>query len=73
MLEKTTGWRSQSGDGYFRVYRTDNGRREANAKLPGGYLYSLGANREGTQFIVGGANGKACLVDKAGKTIAEIE
>ena len=62
-----------SGDGYFRVYRTDNGRRETNAKLPGGYLYSLAANREGTEFLVGGASGKALLVDKAGKTIAEME
>ncbi|WP_372897732.1 c-type cytochrome domain-containing protein [Stieleria sp.] len=60
------------GDGYFRVYRTDNGGRETNAKLPGGYLYALGANRDGTQFIVGGADGVATRVDKSGKQLQEL-
>lgn len=57
------------GDSYFRVYRTDNGGRETNAKVPGGYLYALDANRDGTQFIVGGADGVATLIDKSGKQI----
>ena len=61
------------GDGYFRVYRTDNGGRETNAKLPGGYLYALDANRQGTQFIVGGGEGKAVLVDKSGKQLQEYQ
>ena len=59
------------GDGYFRVYRTDNGRRETNVKLPGGYLYALDANDEGTRFVVGGATGSAVVVDKAGKQLVE--
>ncbi|WP_182869365.1 c-type cytochrome domain-containing protein [Rhodopirellula sp. JC639] len=60
------------GDGYFRVYRTDNGGRETNAKLPGGYLYALDSNRDGTQFIVGGAEGVATRVDKSGKQLQEL-
>lgn len=59
------------GDGYFRVYRTDNGRRETNVKLPGGYLYALDANDEGTRFVVGGATGNAVVVDKSGKQLVE--
>ncbi|TWU46781.1 WD40 domain-containing protein [Rubripirellula reticaptiva] len=59
------------GDGYFRVYRTDNGARETNSKVPGGYLYALDSNRDGSQFIVGGADGVAVIVDKAGKQLLE--
>lgn len=55
------------GDGQFRVYRTDNGAQETNAKLTGGYLYALDANREGTQFIIAGTEGTATLVDRSGK------
>ncbi|MCA9136138.1 MAG: hypothetical protein KDB00_05250 [Planctomycetales bacterium] len=55
------------GDSYFRVYRTDNGARETNAKVVGGYLYALDANRDGSQFVMGGADGVAVLVDKSGK------
>lgn len=55
------------GDSYFRVYRTDNGARETNAKVVGGYLYALDANRDGSQFVVGGADGVAAVVDKSGK------
>ncbi|QEG02429.1 Chromosome partition protein Smc [Stieleria maiorica] len=61
------------GDGYFRVYRTDNGGRETNATVPGGYLYALDANRDGTQFIVGGAEGVATRVDKAGKHLQTLD
>jgi WD40 repeat protein len=60
-----------SGDGYFRVYRTNNGSRETNAKVPGGYLYALDANRDGTRFIVGGADGVAVVIDKSGKQLSE--
>lgn len=60
------------GDGYFRVYRTDNARREVNVKLPGGYLYTLGVDREGTRFVVGGATGKAVIVDKTGQQVVAL-
>jgi WD40 repeat protein len=58
-----------SGDGYFSVYRADNGRRETHAKIPAGYLYALDRNRDGSELIVGGADGLAVLVDKSGKTL----
>lgn len=59
------------GDSYFRVYRTDNGSRETNAKVLGGYLYALDSNRDGTRFVVGGADGTAVIVDKSGKQLAK--
>lgn len=61
------------GDGYFRVYRTDNGARETNAKLTGGYLYALDANREGTRFVIAGSGGTANLVDKSGKQLQQFK
>ncbi len=58
-----------SGDGHLSVYRTDNGRRETHSKLPAGYLYALDRNRDGSELIVGGADGVAVRVDKSGKTL----
>lgn len=58
-----------TGDGYFSVYRADNGRRETHVKVPAGYLYALGRNRDGSELIVGGADGVAVLIDKTGKTL----
>lgn len=55
------------GNGYFRVYRTDNGGRETNVKIPGGYLYALDSNRDGTQLVAGGSDGVAVVIDKSGK------
>lgn len=60
-----------SGDSVFRVYRTDNGAREMNAKVAGDYLYALDSNRDGSQFVVGGASGTATLIDKSGKQSLE--
>ncbi|KLU02048.1 High-affnity carbon uptake protein Hat/HatR [Rhodopirellula islandica] len=60
-----------SGDSHFRVYRTDNGSRETNAKVSGDYLYALDSNRDGSQFIVGGASGAATRIDKSGKQSME--
>ncbi|WP_417744400.1 c-type cytochrome domain-containing protein [Rosistilla oblonga] len=62
-----------SGDNHFRVYRTDNGGRETNAKVAEGYLYALASNREGTLFVLGGADGNAKIVDKAGKETQKYE
>lgn len=62
-----------SGDNYFRVYRTDNGGRETNAKVAEGYLYALASNRDGTLFVLGGADGNAKIVDKAGKETQKYE
>ncbi|MCR9210661.1 MAG: hypothetical protein NXI28_20735, partial [bacterium] len=60
-----------SGDSHFRVYRTDNGSRETNAKVAGDYLYALDSNRDGSQFIVGGASGAATRIDQSGKQSLE--
>ncbi|MEZ6090693.1 MAG: c-type cytochrome domain-containing protein [Pirellulaceae bacterium] len=62
-----------SGDNYFRVYRTDNGGRETNAKVAEGYLYALASNRDGTLFVLGGADGNAKIVDKTGKETQKYE
>lgn len=58
-----------SGDGYLSIYRTDNGRRETYSKIPAGYLYALDRNRDGSELIIGGADGLAVRVDKSGKTL----
>ncbi len=42
-------------------------------KLPGGYLYALDADRDGTRFVVGGSTGNAVVVDKAGKQLQTLE
>ncbi|EMI23386.1 vegetatible incompatibility protein HET-E1 [Rhodopirellula europaea SH398] len=60
-----------SGDSHFRVYRTDNGSRETNVKVEGDYLYALDSNRDGSQFIVGGASGAATRIDQSGKQSLE--
>ena len=60
------------GDGSFRVYRTDDAKREINVKLPGGYLYTLGGDQEGTRFVVGGSSGQAVVVDQSGKQVVEL-
>jgi WD40 repeat protein len=62
-----------SSDGYFRVYRTENGTRETEAKLSGGYLDALEANRDGSRFIIGGTEGTAFIVDKQGKILQQYE
>ena len=62
-----------SGDNMFRVYRTDNGGRETQIKLSETYLYALDANRDGTKFVLGGADGIAKIVDKAGKELVKYE
>ncbi|HBE68614.1 MAG TPA: hypothetical protein DDW52_10755 [Planctomycetaceae bacterium] len=61
------------GDGYFRLYRTDNGQRKINVKLPGGYLYALDSEREGSRFVVGGASGHAVIVDASGKQVTALK
>lgn len=58
-----------SGDSYFRVYQTTNGARDTNAKIESSYLYSLGGSRDGSVFIVGGADGKARLIERSGKLV----
>ncbi|WP_153559315.1 WD40 domain-containing protein [Roseimaritima sediminicola] len=61
-----------TGSGSFQIYRSDNGRREASTALPGGYLYALDADRQGTKFVAGGATGNAVLLDKAGKPLQQL-
>lgn len=61
------------GDGGFRVYRTDTGKRETNVKLSDRYLYALDSSRDGTRFVVGGTNGTAVVLDKSGKQLAKFE
>ena len=61
-----------TGDGYFRVYRADNGATETNQEMQGDYLYGLARDREGTSFIVSGVDGFAQQIDKAGKKQADL-
>lgn len=61
------------GDQTFRVVLTDNGRQESSAGLANGYAYSVSPNRDGTVFVVGGADGVPRLVDRAGKTVLALQ
>ncbi len=56
-----------SANGSFRVYKTDNGSREANAAMGLGYLYALATDWRGTKFVIGGSEGQAVVVDNRGQ------
>ena len=58
-----------TGDGYFHVYKTDNGRRQAKEKITDDYLYALGLDRAGNRLVVGDAAGGVRQIDRRGKEI----